>query len=402
MPAPQIDFERQIIDFGLTAADLGPRQPEGVAPMRSLGLPFPAGLTPVPQALPVEPQTSDPLPAADVLVITWTVAEVEALADVLTPKVGRENWYRYDRNFLTYLPEIRKGAPARVANRLASYYPTSIGGRTVLCVKSELHLNQDGVRTGDGTATLPVRKMLRQMIDEVQPSLVVTVGTAGATFPPDLPSDLHGMECPPHGLGDVMITRAAKFRLAQEFRNEAFATAGYSCAGLQIPMTRVDDAQQLMQQHAAQLVEVDFGRPTLRYDMPNLVRGFANKPTLRIDGRDFPAFHPMLTTDSFEFGTSTNDFWKEGCGVEMGDAVLGLVIDDMQTEGVAAIPKWLVIRNASDPQINGALPDRTNEAVPAEMRGALNMQAHWAAWYYQAYGYWTSVNSAIAVWAMTA
>ena len=30
------------------------------------------------------------------------------------------------------------------------------------------------------------------------------------------------------------------------------------------------------------------------------------------------------------------------------------------------------------------------------------MQAHWAVWYYEAYGYWTSVNSAIAVWAMTA
>ena len=28
------------------------------------------------------------------------------------------------------------------------------------------------------------------------------------------------------------------------------------------------------------------------------------------------------------------------------------------------------------------------------------MQAHWAVWYYETYGYWTSVNSAIAVWAM--
>ena len=28
------------------------------------------------------------------------------------------------------------------------------------------------------------------------------------------------------------------------------------------------------------------------------------------------------------------------------------------------------------------------------------MQAHWAVWYYETYGYWTSVNSAIAGWAL--
>ena len=34
--------------------------------------------------------------------------------------------------------------------------------------------------------------------------------------------------------------------------------------------------------------------------------------------------------------------------------------------------------------------------------GGRNMQAHWAVWYYETYGYWTSVNSAIATWAMIA
>jgi hypothetical protein len=31
------------------------------------------------------PAPGDPLPAADVLVVTWTIAETEALADVFTP-----------------------------------------------------------------------------------------------------------------------------------------------------------------------------------------------------------------------------------------------------------------------------------------------------------------------------
>ena len=52
----------------------------------------------------------------------------------------------------------------------------------MLCVKSELHLNQDGVATGAGTATLPVARFIEQMIQEVRPQLVITVGTAGGTL----------------------------------------------------------------------------------------------------------------------------------------------------------------------------------------------------------------------------
>jgi hypothetical protein len=109
----------------------------------------------------------------------------------------------------------------------------------------------------------------------------------------------------------------------------------------------------------------------------------------------------MLTTDFFEFGTSSNGLEQEGCGVEMGDAVLGMVVEEMKAAGAAHTPEWLVIRNASDPQINGNLPDRSNTEIPQRMRRALDMQAHWAVWYYESYGYWTSVNSAIAVWAMS-
>ena len=78
-----------------------------------------------------------------------------------------------------------------------------------------------------------------------------------------------------------------------------------------------------------------------------------------------------------------------------------LVVEDMKTEGLAS-PHWLVIRNASDPQINGKLPNHSTPGVPRALRRPLDMQAHWAVWYYETYGYWTSVNSAIAVWAMAA
>jgi hypothetical protein len=50
---------------------------------------------------------------------------------------------------------------------------------------------------------------------------------------------------------------------------------------------------------------------------------------------------------------------------------------------------WLVVRNASDPLIDDA-----NLTVLA--------QGDEAARIYKKYGYWTSVNSAIAVWAVIA
>ena len=45
------------------------------------------------------PDPLDPLPAADAVVITWTVDENDALADVLTPGFSRAKWHRYARFF---------------------------------------------------------------------------------------------------------------------------------------------------------------------------------------------------------------------------------------------------------------------------------------------------------------
>jgi hypothetical protein len=377
------ELAKYLIEYGKDQSDDADRSPiPDASLLANLNLQFPAGLAPTPTELDVEPATSDPLPQADVLVVTWTVAEVEALADTLTPGFSRRNWYRYDRFFLErYINQIRNGAPALSARRLGSYFPTRIGGKRVLCFKSELHLNQDGKPTGEGTATLPVADLFRQLIAEVRPRLVITVGTAGATFD--------------HQLGDVMITRAAKFRLAREFRNEDFNHRSYR-SDFVIPTTHLSTGRELMKEHKDQLIEPAFGPPTLKYRLneqvpliPTPVRDF---PQFRIDGADFPEFLPMLTTDFFEFGTSENGLQNEGCGVEMGDAVLGMVIERMQEAGEQA-PQWLVIRNASDPQINGRLPDQPRNR---------NMQAHWAVWYYETYGYWTSVNSAIATWAMIA
>ena len=55
-----------------------------------------------------------------------------------------------------------------------------------------------------------------------------------------------------------------------------------------------------------------------------------NEPQIRLDdGHVMPAFHPILTTDYFEYGTTANRLDHEGAAVEMGDAALGLACSDV-------------------------------------------------------------------------
>jgi len=108
--------------------------------------------------------------------------------------------------------------------------------------------------------------------------------------------------------------------------------------------------------------------------------------------KTMPKFHPILTTDFFEFGTSINHLEKEGCAVEMGDAVLGLAIEERKAAGKHT-PNWAVVRNCSDPQINGLLKDEPKKE---------SLQVLWAVYYYSSFGYWTSIMSALATWAIIA
>jgi hypothetical protein len=340
---------------------------------------------PVEAPLDPVPASGDPLPHADVVVITWTADEARALAHCFTPGRSFDKWYPYDRGYADhYEPLIRPGAPARLAKRLARYMPTTVGNRSVLCVKSELHLNQDGIEDKDehgkglGTATLPVKDFFAQLIDETGASYVLTIGTAGSVV-----DDF--------GLGDVVITRAARFRCQQEFANEPFNHTTYQ-SDWDVPTGLFADAETLMTEVAPQLAQPPVGPPSPAYpDDGTLTQPGAVTARIRRDGTaPLGAFWPILTTDYFEYGTTTNNLDAEGAGVEMGDAALGLAVSELPA---AKRPKWLVVRNMSDPVINGDLPAKQYH---------LNEQTTWAVGFYTAYGYYTSVNGAIATWAVIA
>jgi hypothetical protein len=376
------EIARALVERGVELHDLelqpgfGSLTPGG-AFTADLQLPFPPKLAPQPSPRDPAPAPDAALPLADVLVLVSTIAEQRALADVLTPGYARGVWHRYNRGFeQRYLPQIRPGAPALRSRRLGSWMTTRVGSSDVLCFKTELHLSQDGILTGPGTATLPLKELLHQVLDEVRPRLVLMLGTAGA-----LTADKE--------LGDVIITRSAAFRCGAEYEQEPWNDTTFS-SGCALPTAYLADAEELMRRHAIELIEPAFAPPTKRYapETPLCMSEAANRPRVHLDGRDLPVRQPVLTCDHFAFGTTADALGDEGCAIELGDAVVGLACSERERP-----PAWATVRCISHPQINADL-----QSDPPR----LDMQTHWTVWYEEAFGYWSSVMAAIAAWGLIA
>ena len=342
------DIQREIIDFDSEA----PAGKEFLAFTTATGLsrftdiPWPKGLAPKTGNAPTG-LVGGPLPRADVLAVTWTVDEGHALSRVLTPGKDSHNDYRpYTHNFAAISKKMRAGCPAGEAKRLGAFWTTNIGGKSVVVFKSESHLSQDG----PGLANEDV---WRQIIGEVQPKLVLTTGTAGGI----------GKQ---FEVGDVVVSPIVRFDCISKFKKEPFHADHYSSLA---PKTKYfAPAQKLFKANAAQLPK-DNNRP------PKIVRVAPSALASSV-----------VTTDFFGFDTSDNHYHLQGLGdvSEMGDAILGLVAKDMG----AKAPRWLAVRNVSDPQIKA--------------EGTLKQQAALAAQIYKGFGRWSTVCSAIVCWALIA
>jgi hypothetical protein len=355
--APE-DLEREIIDFDSEA----PAGREFLAFTTATGLsrftdiPWsPKRLAPRTGARPAG-SGRGPLPRADVLVVTWTVDEGHALSRVLTPgKDSRNDYLSYTHNFAKISRKMRKGCPALVAGRLGAFWTTKIGNTKAVILKSDSHLSQDTLKgkknvPRNGT-TLPNYDFWRQIIEEVRPKLVITTGTAGGI----------GDECE---VGDVIVSPIVRFDCLGWLKTADFHDAVYKNPAP--AATFLAEAKKLFKANSDQL-------PKDNTRAPKIVR--SNKLPLSV-----------LTTDFFGFDTSDNHYklQKLGAVSEMGDAVLGQVVSQMTTPR----PRWVAVRNVSDPQIKAV--------------GTLRQQATLASQIYKGFGRWSSVCSAIVCWALIA
>jgi hypothetical protein len=95
------------------------------------------------------------------------------------------------------------------------------------------------------------------------------------------------------------------------------------------------------------------------------------------------------TVDYFGFANTTDSYgivhnYPDARTEEMDDATLPLALAQL-----AGPPLWCSIRNASDPQVSSDIGD-------------LEAQRRWANQIYKKYGYWTTIGSAVATWAVIA
>jgi hypothetical protein len=305
-------------------------------------IPWPKGLAPRPAK-----RQPKKLPAADVLVVTWTAAEAAALADVLTPGVESRVWARYADRWTTYEHQLTWRSPARFSKCLGQWALSEIGGRRALLFKSDLHLSTDA-------ESLPVRALWAQLVEAVEPKLVISTGTAGGIGTATQ-------------LGDVFITNGAKFNCQQRFRSEPFAQQRF----LGKPWKAGDQVKACGELIAANAARLPSSLAP-RTPKVSTVIGKAGVETV-----DFFGFADA--TDSF--GIVAND--PEARTEEMDDATLPLALRDIRSA-----VRWLSIRNASDPQV--------------KHMASLKAEQAWAEEIYRKYGYWTTVPSAIACWAVIA
>jgi hypothetical protein len=285
------------------------------------------------------------LPAADVLIVTWTVDEGHALSRVLTPGFDSKNdWKPYTKNFEAIAAEMRPGCPALEAQRLGTYWTTKIGAHRVTLFKSDSHMSQDGPKLANA-------RVWKQIIEDCTPRWVITTGTGGGIGPQS-------------EVGDVLVSRFVTFdcqRQFKRFNGDSFASADDPPAG------RFAEAKSLFKANQ-QFLPPDNARG------PEILHAAASA-------------QGVLTTDFFGFDNSDDTYGLEGKGglSEMGDAVLGMVCKSLGADA----PQYAMVRNVSDPQIDSA-------------GLTLEQQTTLAANIYKAYGRWSSVCSAIVCWAIVA
>ncbi len=314
-------------------------------------VPWPAATKPTPEPLKPAPAESADLSkfeGYDAVVVTWTSAEAAALAALFTPGFQVSQWYEYRHDVASYIPLVTGStAPfndktadmARYYHSLGLYFPCRIGQARVLLMKSGLHLDYDG-------PAYPVRKMITEVVQAVQPKLFITTGTGGGI----------GKEVT---LGDVVIAGHTKFDCVTQFKSEPWATASYATSP--IPADAIAAIT-----------------PALTKVNASKISGALPVPRLWDTAKD-----TIVTTDFFGFDDSTDYYKLQGLGqaCDMGDAMVGNALQQFPKL------KWHAIRNASDPQI----PNPSGDIEQAKQQ---------AGEIYSKYGAFTTAASVIATWAV--
>jgi nucleoside phosphorylase len=319
------------------------------------------------QAPTLLPASAARLPDASAIVITWADAEWAALQHVFCaggstmPYSDRSRgawagWQKFSAN-------LAPGAPSNW-NYWGYYRLVQVGEKPVLLFKSNTHLDWPG-------ATY-LEAMIKLLAGDVKPNVILSIGTAGGAKTQDHIGTVRAVSA-------GTLYQSGKPQASwPEFKNEWTAgtatllNAQFKQLLFSVP-TKASDLQALCAQLNSQ-----YGT---NYTLAQLDPGGLNMgdATPQIDNQTGGGAS-LLTTSTFVVGT-TAGIYQTYTSIEMDDAIIG---EACTANDIA----FGFVRNVSDPVQNAALPAK--------------VQGNWGSAVYDAYGFYTSYNGALAAWSMLA
>ncbi len=346
-----------------------------------------------PLILPINYQGPDAsLPAADVVVITWTNAEWSAFDHVFcnSGELRTSEDISWQKDWLAYAKNAPP-APAIGTNyHLWGFYRmvqiTGQSGKAlrVLLFKAQAHLAYDPYLKG-------LQDMTNALLEDTGAKYLYSIGTAGGVSDTDL-------------LGNTVVTNSAHLMMTNgnnipsPYNNQTFTCTDW------FPSFNLMDStkQQLFYSlsNVASWVQYQYlygelctkiynnGSPLASMDgiaVTDLVNTPLNPDNLKQPQTANCKDKPLLTTD-FYYIAQPGDAEKY-CILEMDDAVLAQVAS---TKAVS----YVFVRNVSDPVV----PSNTMAglAIPDVVRN------EWSSFIYDTFGFYTSYNGALSTWATLA
>jgi len=328
----------------------------------------PVNFAAVGKAAPVLPATpAGQLPKASAVVITWAEAEWAAIQHVFC--AGGNSMPYSDRSHGTwpgwqeYSSNMPVGAPAGWTY-WGYYRLVEIGGSSVLLFKSNTHLDFPGAKY--------LEALINLLIQRVTPSVILSTGTAGGAKPQDHIGTVRAVSA-----GTLYETGQPQanwplYKNAWQAGSTILTSANFNRLLSPVP-TQASDLEALCAQFNRQYGS-SYTLSQLDPDGLNL-----GEATPQIDNQTGGGTS-LLTASTFLVGSTAGTYQTYAC-IEMDDAVIGEACAASRTP-------YGFVRNLSDPAQNSALPPKA--------------QGNWGSAIYDAYGFYTSYNSAVAAWAMLA
>ena len=355
---------------------------------------WPAGLAPTASRfahhVPGAPITAAVGESVDVLIILYTDLEISALLEVFTgdstwTPPRKKTWNAYGHDFATLKPRIQ-GIDENDALK-AGYFGylslMTIGGKKVALYKTELHPKTNGLQ-------LPFIPVIKQLVSELAPKLVISTGTAGAIG--------SVLNC-----GDVAITNAARFHVRSTYaaypKIDALSTShGKITNNANVAGSYVQYAAQnytkLSLAGLQQCYEKIGTRPGYTFLKKN-----TSPCSIYVTNANPVAGPEQMDIVSADYLTVDDNHDAEGLqqlGI-MNDTDDAFAFYAIDTIAAAHRPKWLSVRNASEPQIvAAAFPPGTSPTT------IINQLKSTAGAIYGVYQYCTTLNSAFACWGVIA